>query len=173
MKLARIALAVPLLMLGAQHGAPVLLQPLMRDVVAPQARLAGDIALNAADDDGKPVPARLTSADWAKLIEAGESIGAAATRLAEAPAIKVAPAGARLQNEETPGAPNATKVQGFIDRDGAGFADQARGLAVLATRLTEAARKHDAAALMEVSGQLDESCSACHGRYWYPDQGAK
>ena len=149
---------------------PLLLQPLMKTVVAPQAQALWDVGNRALDEDGKPDVSTLKPADWAKLAKAAQAMKSAAQALADAPKVQVAPSGAKLENEDAPGQKNAGQVQGFIDADPREFAGHARALVDVSDAFFKAAQTKNAQTLADASGRLDEVCEACHTRYWYPDQ---
>ena len=169
MKVVRVALSVPLLLLMAQSGGePLVLHPLMKDVVAVQAQALWDVGNNAVDDNGAPDPKKVSAANWAKLDVAAEAMKAAAMRMASAGTIQVAPAGLKLQDDGAPGALTGAQVQALIDGDRKGFADHALELAAISDSLIAAAASKDAAKLVDAAGTLDQVCEACHMKFWYP-----
>lgn len=50
------------------------------------------------------------------------------------------------------------------------FVQFAHGLRASAVKALEAIDRKDAAALLEVGGDIDAACEVCHVTYWYPDQ---
>ncbi len=148
--------------------APLYLQALMKDVVAPQAQVLWDVGNLAFDDDGNPDVSKVTAEDWTKLASAAEAMKAASLAMADAPRIAVTPEGGKLQDEGAPGVVTARQVQAFIDADPKDFAAHARILADVSEALLEASRTRDAQTLGDASGRLDEACEACHIKYWYP-----
>jgi hypothetical protein len=52
------------------------------------------------------------------------------------------------------------------------FVQFAHGLRATAVKALEAIDRKDAAALLQVGGDIDEACEACHVTYWYPNQRA-
>lgn len=152
---------------------PVFLQPLMKDVAAPQAAVLWDVGNRGMDDDGNPSAKNLSAADWDKLALAADLMKGAASRLAAAPKVAVAAPGTKLQDEDAPGAKTAVQIQGYIDADPKGFADHAARLAAVSDEFLAAARARDAVKLQAASGRLDEVCEGCHVRFWYPDDAAK
>jgi len=150
-----------------QAGEPsVLLYPMMKDVVAPQAQILWDAGSRGVDNDGNPDASKLTSADWGQITKAAETMRKAATDLADAPAITVAEAGTKLQDDGAPGASTSQQIQHYIDDDRKAFADHARSLARISGDFLQAAKAHDAAKLMNASDSLNDACEACHVQFW-------
>jgi hypothetical protein len=50
------------------------------------------------------------------------------------------------------------------------FVQFARGLRATAVKALDAIDKKDAAALLQVGGEIDSACEVCHVTYWYPNQ---
>ncbi len=50
------------------------------------------------------------------------------------------------------------------------FVQLAHGLLAAAVKALDAIDKKDAAALLQVGGDIDSACEACHVTYWYPNQ---
>jgi len=158
---------------AGQAGKPAgTLQKAMKTVIAPQAQILWDISNKGMNDEGGPDGSRLKEEDWAKIAAAGAMLEAKANELAETKAIVVAHPGEKLQDEENPGASNASQVQGFIDKDSQGFSDMARALAQSGADFADAGKQKDAVKLSNASNALDQVCESCHLRYWYPQQAA-
>ena len=170
-----VALGIGIVLLcGCEQKPAVVLHDLMKDVVAPQAQIAWDLANNAQDDDGKPDSSKLADGDWAKIAEAGQKLRDAALSLTQAGRITVAAPGQKIQDEENAGASTVAQVQGFINADMPAFAAFATPLAANADQFVSASKSHDAAKLAEASGSLDQVCESCHVKTWYRQQsGAK
>ncbi len=167
-----LGIAVAAAALG-QGGQALMLHPLMKDVVAPQAQVLWDIGNKGMDDDGKADGSKLKPADWTALLAASQKMKDAASAVAAAQQIAIAPAGAKLQDEGAPGASTPKQIQGYIDANRAAFAYHAKKLAGVADDFYQAAKARDAAKLMDASSRLDEVCEACHTQFWYPEQAAK
>lgn len=146
------------------------LLPLMKGTVAPQAQILWDVGNKAFDDDGNASVAKLTAADWTRLAGAAQKMKAASVAMADASKIVVAPPGEKLQDEGSPGQATSKQIQAYIDANPKDFADHARKLADVSDGFLKAAASKDAKTLGEASAGLDESCEACHVKYWYPDQ---
>jgi cytochrome c556 len=156
---------------AAQAAGPQLfLLPLMKETVAPQAQVLWDIGNNALDDEGNASAAKVTASDWTKLAAAAQKMKAAATAIAESPKIAIAPPGAKLQDEGSPGQATSRQIQAYIDANPKDFAAHARALADVSDGFIKAAATREAQTLGEASARLDEVCEACHVKYWYPDQ---
>jgi hypothetical protein len=156
-----------------QSGQTLMLHPLMKDVVAPQAQVMWDVGNKAMDDDGKADASKLKPADWTALLAASQKMKDAASTVAAAQQIAVAPPGAKLQDEGAPGASTPKQIQGYIDANRGAFTDHAKKLAGVADDFYQAAKARDAVKLMDASSRLDEVCEACHTQFWYPEQTAK
>jgi hypothetical protein len=50
------------------------------------------------------------------------------------------------------------------------FAEFAQGLRATAVKALDAIDRKDSEALLQVGGEIDQACEACHVTYWYPDQ---
>lgn len=144
------------------------LYPLMKATVAPQAQILWDVGNRAYDDDGNVSVKKLTAADWSKLGKAAQAMKAAAQAMADAPAVAVAPAGTKLQDEGAPGVATAKQIQGFIDANPRDFAEHAKALADVSDAFLKASQTKDGPTLADASGRLDEVCESCHVKYWYP-----
>jgi hypothetical protein len=153
----------------AQATAPTI-QAAMKGVIAPQAQILWDVGNEAMDDNGNPDAKRLTAAQWDQLAAAGAKVKDMSLALAMAEHIKVVGPGAAIQGEGDPNSSSAVQVQGFVDANPAGFAEQSRKLAAAADDFVVAAKARDAAKLGLASGNLDQVCEDCHMRYWYPQQ---
>jgi cytochrome c556 len=171
MKLVLLAASAALFVAAGQARDPVVLHPLMKDIVAPQAQVLWDVGNRGMDDDGKPDVSKLSGADWDKLAKAAQAMKETSIALAEAPRVAVTAGGAKIQDEGSAGALTAQQIQRIIDADPKGFASAARALATVSDGFLDAARGRDAAKLMEASGGLDQACEACHLKFWYPEQG--
>lgn len=146
------------------------LLPLMKGTVAPQAQILWDIGNKALDDEGNASAAKLTPVDWTKLAGAAQKMKDAAVSMAGAARIGIAPPGARLQDEGTPGQATSRQIQAYIDANPKDFAEHARAMAEVSDGFLKAAGSKDAKTLGEASAKLDEVCEACHVKYWYPEQ---
>jgi hypothetical protein len=144
----------------------------MKDVIAPQAQALWDVGNEAMDDNGNPDAKRLSAAQWAQLATAGQKVKDMSLALAMVDRPVVVAPGATIQGEGDPNSSSAKQVQGFVDANPAGFAEQARKLAAVADDFVVAAKARDAAKLGLASGNLDQVCEDCHMQYWYPQQNA-
>ena len=172
MRIARVAIAAALAILAAQAPGdrPVVLHPVMKNVVAPQANILWDVGNRAMDDDGKADASKIKPADWTGLAAASTAMKNAALQLANAPKVIIAGSGDTLQDGDAPGASTAAQMQSYIDADPKAFAAHARELADVSEEFLQAATARDAAKLTAASGRLDEVCESCHSRFWYPQQ---
>ena len=69
-----------------------------------------------------------------------------------------------------PGELSSAEIERRIAANPAAFAAFARGLEHAAQGALAALDAHDAQALMDAGGTIDEACEACHVTYWYPEQ---
>lgn len=168
-------IALPLVACGedapAQNQA-VVLHPLMKEIVAPQAQVLWDISAKAMNDQGDPDGTAMTAADWDAIGKAASALDEASKKLAVAKVINVVEPGQKIQDEDVNGSPTAAKVQGYVDADKAVFAAMSEAMANNAQGFIEAAKNRDAVKLSEVSGELDAVCETCHKQFWYPQQAA-
>ena len=77
---------------------------------------------------------------------------------------RLAPAGA----PPVPGEPSAEVLQQRLDANRPAFAGFAQALRNEGIKALEAIDAKDANRLLEVGGEIDEACEACHLVYWYP-----
>lgn len=142
----------------------------MIGTLIPRSNLIWELSGNLYNDAGNIDAKQLTDAQWTDLKDAAIAMGAAAKSLSELQTIEAAPAGAKLLNEGTPGAPGAAEVQAAIDADPAGFREHAVKLQVISDELIAAAGAHDGVKTDDISSRLTDVCGACHQKYWYPNQ---
>jgi cytochrome c556 len=154
---------------AAATAAPTV-QTWMIGTVAPQGMVLADAVLKAMNDQGKPDASAMTAADWAQITQAAQALKASAGPIREAPALRVAADGVKIQDEGSEGSSSAAQVQGFVDKDRPGFNALARGLAQTSDAFIAAAGAKDAAKLLAASTALDAACQACHSKFWYPQQ---
>lgn len=148
----------------------VVLHPLMKGTVAPQAQILWDTSAKAMNDKGDPDGSAVTAADWETMAKAAAALSEAADKLVAAKTVLVVEPGQKIQDEDIKGSSNAKQVQGFIDGDRAAFKAMSEALAQNARGFIEAIKTRDAAKLNQVSGDLDAVCEACHKQFWYPQQ---
>jgi cytochrome c556 len=129
-----------------------------------------DVGNNAQNDQGDIDPAKLTAADWTKLVGAAGKVKRAAQSLAGAAHVTAAAAGQKLQDEGSPGAFKAADVQKVIDGQPKVMNAMAQALVSSMDEVLAAVAKHDGHKLADASGRLDEVCEACHKVFWYPNQ---
>jgi hypothetical protein len=169
-----IGLAGTVLTIAAVHAqapAPTIHEA-MKNVIAPQAQVLWDVGNEAMDDSGNPDAKRLSAAQWGQITSAGQKVQDMSLALAMATPLKVVAPGAAIQGEGDANSSSAAQVQGFVDADPSGFADQSRKLAAVAGDFVAAAKARNAVKLGLASGNLDQVCEDCHTRYWYPQQNA-
>ena len=167
---------VAMLLTGCQkptdEAAPVVLSAAMKAVIAPQAQVLWDISNRALNANGDPDGSKLTDADWAKVVNAGNAVREEAAKLADASTLVVAPPGEKIQDEGNPGSSAAAQVQGYLNGDRPGWTQHARALSVAGERAVAASKVRDAAKLADVANSLDQVCESCHQKFWYPEQAA-
>jgi hypothetical protein len=169
-KLALPAVAFLLLVGNNGTGPAVVIQPLMKDIVAPQAQILWDVGNKGMDDDGNPSAKAITAQDWQQLGGAARAMKAAMTSLIDARQISVTPGNARLPDEGTPGVSSTRDIQGFIDQEPAAFSQYARELADVSDGFIQAATAKDAVKLADASSRMDGVCEGCHVKFWYPKE---
>lgn len=64
------------------------------------------------------------------------------------------------------------EVEARIAANRPGFTAMAQGLQAVGVKIVAAVDSRDTAALMELGGELDEACEACHTAFWYPEEAA-
>jgi hypothetical protein len=146
------------------------LQVTMLTQVNPQGLALWDITNAAQDADGNFDGSKVTAATWARIAEIGAALEQGGHTLAANGRIIAAPAGAKLQDEDTPGASKAPDVQRHLDAKPAVFRSHALELQKTGTAVAAAAKKHDAKAIGELANSLDGVCEGCHLAFWYPSQ---
>jgi hypothetical protein len=77
---------------------------------------------------------------------------------------RLAPAGAA----PVPGEPSTEVLQQRLDANRAAFDGFAQALRNVGLKALDAIDAKDANRLLEVGGEIDEACEACHLVYWYP-----
>lgn len=108
------------------------------------------------------------AAEWAKVVSYAQSLVSGAKRL-QAPGLPVgANAHSRLADADTPGTRTAAQIRADIDADPARSRAAAIRLEEVSNDALKAARKRDAAGILDAGGALDAACEACHAAYWYP-----
>lgn len=137
---------------------------------APSSNSLWELAGKLYNDDGNIDSKQLNEAEWRALGAAAVELKRAAAGLADSVPLTVADQGAKLQNEGSPGAFGAAQVQEAIDAAPEEFRAQARQIAAIADDLVAASTTHDAKKVDEASTSLNDVCSACHTRFWYPNQ---
>jgi hypothetical protein len=75
---------------------------------------------------------------------------------------------ARAGAPQVPGEASAEVLQQRLDANRAAFVGFAQALRNVALKALDAIDAKDANRLLEVGGEIDEACEACHLVYWYP-----
>jgi hypothetical protein len=148
---------------------PTLLES-MNAVFTPHSNKLWELAGNLYAGNGELDATRLSDAEWQQLAAAATALRDSATAMANAEKVRVAPDGAKVLNEGTPGALGAADIQALIDADPKGFSAEATAFAGIAADALAAASAKDAAKADDTSNRLNEACTACHNRFWYPGQ---
>lgn len=156
--------------LGADAAAN--LQLTMLTKVNPQALALWDLTNAAQDDKGDIDPKKIDAATWAKLVEIGKSLEEGGRTLATSKGVMAAAPGAKLQDQDAPGASKAADVQRYVDAKPAEFRKQAAALQATGANIVAAAMKRDGRKLTDLSNSLDQVCEDCHQAFWYPQQSA-
>ena len=165
-------LAVAAAALAAEVTANANLQVTMLTKVNPQATALWNLTNDAEDDQGNIDPKKINAATWAKLLEIGKSLEEGGRTLATNGAIVVAPPGAKLQDEDGPGASKAGDVQRYLNARPAEFRKHAVALQRTGSGIVQAVTKRDGTLLTQLSNDLDQVCEDCHVVFWYPQQAA-
>lgn len=140
---------------------------IMVSQVDQNADLLWDAVSSKSDATGVHVQKPETAEDWGKLENAAVGISSAMDLLLkERP---VVPEGLEVADADKPGALNARAIKAIIDADRPAFEAHALELKGVAERMRNAARSRNANTLMELGGELDDACEACHKQFWYPD----
>lgn len=145
----------------------------MAQTFMPQANKFWELTGNLYDDNGALSAARLSDPQWQELSAAATSMRDVAKSLAAATTLRVAPDGVKLQNDGTPEALGVAQIQALIDADPQGFRDEAAKLVTVAGQAIAAAAARDAVKADDASNRLNEVCTACHTRFWYPEPAAQ
>lgn len=95
-----------------------------------------------------------------QLVEAGN--------LLMMPGRVIAHPGQQLADEGTPGNLTLEQAEEALRKDHAAFVGFARAFQETALRALDAVERRDIDAYLQVGGELDETCEACHSRFWYP-----
>lgn len=148
------------------------IQEVMANAFTPQSNQLWEIAGKLYGEDGNIDPGLLGDEDWAKLKELASGMRAAAESLRNPAGLEVAAPGVKLQGEEAPGALNAAQIKALIDASPDAFAAEAGKLVEVADAILAAIQARDGNALDQLSGRLNEACTSCHTRFWYPEQAA-
>nr|WP_246447613.1 cytochrome c [Novosphingobium flavum] len=142
----------------------------MAGIVDPAADVVWEITNRNVDDLGYGAADKYAAGDWARLYAASSDIRRGAAIIANAPRLRAAAPGAKIADQDQPGATNAADVQRRIDSDPKSIRAHARNLAALAADLEQAAVRRDAKTAQDLAGALDGACEACHLQYWYYNQ---
>nr|PZN64463.1 MAG: hypothetical protein DIU62_09830 [Pseudomonadota bacterium] len=148
------------------------IQEVMANAFTPQSNQLWEISGKVYDDEGNISAAMLSEEDWAALVKVATEMRAAATGLKDTANLQVAAPGVKLQGEEGPGALSATQIKALIDALPQEFAAEADRLIEVADGVLAAVQARDAEKLDELSGVLNEVCTSCHTKFWYPEQEA-
>jgi hypothetical protein len=149
------------------------LQEVMANAFTPQSNQIWELSGKLYDDEGNLDAALLSDEEWGTLRQLASDMRAAAAGLQDTSGLKVAAPGVKLQGEEAPGAADAAKVQALVDAAPEAFKAEAARLVEVSDAILAAVDARDANALDTLSGQLNEACASCHGRFWYPEQGGQ
>lgn len=169
----KLALGGAVCAIGLGAASPsVNLHEAMAGVAAVQSQILWDLASKATNDEGEPDASKLTAEDWMALAAASQTLQDTAASLAEAKTIHVVEGAETVQDEGQPNSSTSAQVQGFIDKDRAGFTRRANDLKASAAGFASAAKARDAKALMAASDGLAEVCEGCHADFWYPQRKA-
>ncbi|WP_169053586.1 cytochrome c [Alteraurantiacibacter aquimixticola] len=125
-----------------------------------------EVTNNVYTDAGEQDASLITDAQWASLAENAGTLASVGERMAAAPVIHAASAGNMATDEYEVA---MADVQRFIDNDRQGFRDMSASFAVLARNLEAAAMAKDGDTALELVGQMDAECSACHAQFWYAE----
>jgi len=146
------------------------LHDLMKNVVGVQTQVIWDVGNRAQDDQGNPDASKLSTGDWAKIVDAAGKVKQASQTLARADHVMVAAPGVKIEGEGNAGAAGAKQVQAAIDANPAAFRTLSQALAASMEQIGAAAKAQDAKKVFELSGALDQVCEDCHVKFWYPEK---
>lgn len=142
----------------------------MNGTFTPLADKLWELAGELYNDAGEPDATMLTDQQWQELARVATTVQEVAHSLAAAQPVRVAPAGVKIQNEDVPEALGAAEVQALIDADPQDFREESLKLAAVAADFIAAARNRDAILTDDASNRLNDTCTECHARFWYPEQ---
>lgn len=142
----------------------------MNGTFTPQAGRLWELAGALYNDDGELDAAQLSGPQWQELATVAATVQEVAANLAGTQPVRVAPEGVKIQNEDAPEALGASQVQALIDADPQGFREESLKLAAVAADFIAAAAARDAARVDDASSRLNDTCTDCHARFWYPDE---
>lgn len=128
--------------------------------------LAGGLYSDAGELDASALPDQ----QWQQLASVAATVQEVANALAAAQPVRVAPPGVKIQSEDAPEALDAAAVQALIDADPQGFREESLKLAAVAADFITAAQQRDASLADAASNRLNDTCTDCHARFWYPEQ---
>lgn len=157
---------------GGGSGSPPI-QEVMANAFTPQSNLLWELGGKLYDDEGNIVASLLNEPEWATMEKTASEMRAAAVALQTAPRRVVAAPGVTIQGDGGPGALGAAQIQALIDSQPQQFAEEAGKLVEVADGYLAAIKARDGNAIDELSGRLNEACSSCHMRFWYPEQAAQ
>lgn len=140
---------------------------IMVSQVDQNADLLWDAVSSKSDATGVHVQKPETAEDWGKLENAAVGLSSAMDLLLkERPLV---PKGLEVADADKLGALKARAIKAIIDADRPAFQAHALELKGIAERMRNAARSRNANTLLELGGELDDACEACHKQFWYPD----
>lgn len=143
---------------------PIYVRHAMQAEVNPAIVGIWDVTNNIFTDAGEQDPSLITDEQWTSLAENAAKLAATGERMAAAGDIRAAAPGNMATGEyEVPMA----DVQSFISADPQGFRDMSASFAALARNLEVAAVARDGATMLDLVGQMDTECAACHAQFWY------
>lgn len=158
---------VPLTLQACSKPQPVVVHEQMLQITA-SAQKIWDSTNNALDDEGNPSAAKMTAADWDKLIAGADGLKTAVTAMADGKAFMVRKDGKKIQDEELANAPQPAAIQKNIDANPDGFRKEALILSQFADEIGKAAAARNLSVAYAKSAELDGKCEECHKQFWFP-----
>lgn len=140
---------------------------LMKGVLAPASDAIWQGVAENYEGEKTTIQAPQDDAGWRKLANEAERLEDAAHALVK-PGLAVVAPGELIQDAGNPSAPQADAIAKRISAGQAGFSQHAGQMGDVTRRLRAAIAARDSAKILDLGGALNESCSNCHEKYWYP-----
>lgn len=177
-----VALFAPVILLAACQGkptgeapagdaaqAPPSIHQVMTSRIIPGSEALWNAVGETYEGDKAVKLAPSTDAEWNALSNQVASMQEGIAQLRDAEPV-VASAGEKIQGDGQADAPQVAQIQQLINNDRAAFKSDLQAMDAVLTGFKEAIKARDVDRFTDLGGKLDETCEACHRKFWYPDQ---